>query len=87
MCRRRASSVTIARPSLLLGRRKEFRLGERIGMVIGELVPGRYRPVQAEDVAKSLVTAGRIDAPGLHIIESDEIREGVDPTQAGEVPI
>ena len=80
-------SVTIARPSLLLGARKEFRLMERIGMVIGEIVPGRYRPVQAEAVARSLVTAARIDAPGLHIIESEEIREGVDPSRAGEVPV
>lgn len=80
-------SVTIARPSLLLGKRNEFRLLERVGMVIGELVPGRFRPVQAEAVAKSLVTAARIDAPGLHIIESEEIRTGVDPSRAGEVPV
>jgi hypothetical protein len=37
-------------------------------------------------VARSLVAAARIDAPGLHIIESEEIREGVDPSRAGEVP-
>jgi uncharacterized protein YbjT (DUF2867 family) len=79
-------AVTIARPSLLIGARKEFRLLERIGAVIGEFVPGRYRPVRASAVARSLVTAARIDAPGLHIIESDEIREGVDPTRAGEAP-
>ena len=80
-------SVTIARPSLLLGNRREFRLFERLGMVVGELVPGRWRPVHAEAVAKSLVRAARIDAPGLHIIESEEIREGVDPSRAGEVPV
>lgn len=80
-------AVTIARPSLLMGARKEFRLLERIGMLIGELVPGRYRPVKAEAVARSLVTAARIDAPGLHIIESEEIREGVDPSRAGEMPV
>jgi uncharacterized protein YbjT (DUF2867 family) len=80
-------AVTIARPSLLLGKRDEFRLIERVGSVIGEFVPGRFRPVRAEAVARSLVTAGRIDAPGLHIIESEEIREGVDPTRAGEEPV
>ena len=79
-------AVTIARPSLLIGARKEFRLLERIGAVIGEVVPGRYRPVRASAVARSLVMAARIDAPGLHIIESEEIREGIDPTRAGEVP-
>jgi uncharacterized protein YbjT (DUF2867 family) len=79
-------SVTIARPSLLMGARKEFRLFERIGMVIGEFIPGRYRPVHAQAVARSLVMAARIDAPGLHIIESEEIREGVDPSRTGEGP-
>ena len=80
-------AVTIARPSLLIGARKEFRLMERIGAVIGEFVPGRFRPVRAEAVARSLVTAARIDAPGLHIVESEEIREGVDPSRAGEDPV
>jgi uncharacterized protein YbjT (DUF2867 family) len=77
-------AVTIARPSLLIGARKEFRLLERVGAVIGEFVPGRYRPVRAAAVARSLVDAARIDAPGLHIIESEEIREGIDPTRTGE---
>ena len=80
-------SVTIARPSLLMGARREFRFFERLGMVVGEFIPGRYRPVHAEAVARSLVTAARIDAPGLHIIESEEIREGIDPSRAGEVPV
>jgi uncharacterized protein YbjT (DUF2867 family) len=80
-------SVTIARPSLLLGARKEFRVFERLGMVIGEFIPGRYRPVQASAVARSLVMAARVDAPGFHIIESDEIREGVDPSRAGDIPV
>jgi uncharacterized protein YbjT (DUF2867 family) len=79
-------AVTIARPSLLLGKRDEFRLFERLGMVIGEFVPGRYRPVHAAAVARSLVTAARIDSPGLHIVESEEIRTGVDPSRTGEDP-
>lgn len=77
-------SVTIVRPSLLLGKRDEFRLLERVGMVIGEIVPGRYRPVQASAVAESLVDAARTDAPGLHIIESEEIRTGIDSTDPAE---
>ena len=67
-------SVTIVRPSLLLGKRKEFRLFERIGMAVGEIIPGRYRPVRARDVAGALVTAAREDAPGLQIIESEDIK-------------
>jgi uncharacterized protein YbjT (DUF2867 family) len=68
-------SVTIVRPSLLVGRRSEFRLIERVGMVIGEIVPGRYRPVKARDVARALVVAARADVPGLQIIESEDIKE------------
>jgi uncharacterized protein YbjT (DUF2867 family) len=76
-------SVTIVRPSLLLGKRKEFRPFERLAMIVGEVIPGRYRPVRARDVAKALVTAARNDEPGLRIIESEQIKEAteVPPTR------
>jgi uncharacterized protein YbjT (DUF2867 family) len=67
-------SVSIARPSLLLGDRQEHRLGEELGKRFGWLAPGRYRPVSARAVALSLVLAAREDRPGLRIIESEEIR-------------
>lgn len=66
--------LTIVRPSLLLGERQEFRLGEEVGKRLAFLVPGKYRPVQAGDVAKVLVEAARRDKPGVEVIESDEIR-------------
>lgn len=66
-------SVTILRPSLLLGDRGEFRLGEEIGKRFGALVPGRWRPVHARDVAQALVRSAKDDVPGLHILESDDI--------------
>jgi len=66
--------LTIVRPSLLLGERQEFRLGEEVGKRLAFLVPGKYRPVQADDVAKVLVEAARRDTPGVEVIESDEIR-------------
>jgi uncharacterized protein YbjT (DUF2867 family) len=67
-------SVTIVRPSLLLGERTKPRLGEELGKRMGWLAPGKYKPVQASDVARALVQSAREDEPGLHIIESDEIR-------------
>lgn len=67
-------SVTIVRPSLLLGERGEFRLGEAVGKVFAGLIPGRYRPVHARDVAASLLAAAMEDRPGVRIIESEEIR-------------
>ena len=68
-------SVTIVRPSLLLGDRPDPRVGEEIAKMIGWLVPGKYRPVQATTVAEALVRAARDDAPGMHIIESDQISD------------
>ena len=53
--------VAIARPSLLLGDRKEFRLGEwlsrkALGPVRG-ILPGSIRPVHDTEVARALATA------------------------------
>lgn len=69
-------SVTIVRPSLLLGERAEFRLGEVVAKRFAWLVPGKYRPVEARDVALALVRSAKEDVPGLHILESDEIVSG-----------
>ena len=66
-------SVTIVRPSLLLGERGEFRLGEAIGKVFAGLLPGRYRPVHAREVAAALLRAAIEDRPGVRVIESMEI--------------
>jgi uncharacterized protein YbjT (DUF2867 family) len=68
-------SLTIIRPSLLLGDRGEFRLGESVVKHFAWLVPGPYRPVHASDVAAALVRAAKTDRPGMRIIESDEIRD------------
>lgn len=68
-------SLTILRPSLLLGERAEFRLGEEVAKRFAWVVPGKYRPVDARDVAKVLVLSAKRDEAGMHIIESDDIRE------------
>lgn len=66
-------SVTIVRPSLLLGERGEFRLGESIGKLFVGVTPRRYRPVHARDVAATLLRAAVEDRPGVRVIESREI--------------
>ena len=68
------NSITIARPSLLIGDREEHRFGEELGKRLGWLAPGRYRPVAASAVALALVLAAREDRPGMQIIESEDIR-------------
>jgi uncharacterized protein YbjT (DUF2867 family) len=73
--------LRIIRPSLLLGPREEFRLGERIGVILTPLLKPflrgslkRYRPVEAEKVAQFMVKVAR-DEPisGVHVYESDMI--------------
>ena len=65
-------SVTIARPSLLLGRVPPRRT-EALGGRIGFLVPPRWRPVQAASVAKRLIEAAKRDAPGVRILENRDL--------------
>lgn len=70
-------SVIIFRPSILLGTRKEFRFGEKIGQALSSafsfLLPGKYKPVKAHDVAKAMVTAASQDLPGVHIYQYEDI--------------
>jgi uncharacterized protein YbjT (DUF2867 family) len=67
-------SVTIVRPSLLVGDRAELRLGEVLAKPLLLLAPPRYRPVHVRAVAAALLRAAVEDRPGLRIIESREIR-------------
>jgi uncharacterized protein YbjT (DUF2867 family) len=66
-------ALTIVRPSLLLGDRDEFRLGEEIAKRLAWMAPAAYKPVPARDVAAALVDAARADRPGRRIIASGEI--------------
>jgi uncharacterized protein YbjT (DUF2867 family) len=73
--------LVILRPSLLLGPRREFRIGEWVGgvafRVVGPLLRGslaRYRPIHAHTVARAMVGASREAEPGVRVLESPEIR-------------
>jgi uncharacterized protein YbjT (DUF2867 family) len=66
-------SVTVVRPSLLLGDRKEFRLGEELAMRLSWAFPRRYRAVHVRDVVRALVNAAIEDRPGVRVIENTDI--------------
>ena len=66
-------SITIVRPSLLLGARSERRLGEEIAKHFAWATPATWAPVQAHAVAAALVGALLADEPGHRIIESKDI--------------
>lgn len=67
-------SLTIVRPSLLLGYREEFRLGEQVAKRLAWLTPAKWAPVHARDVAAALVASASADQPGTRVIESADIR-------------
>ena len=66
-------SLTIARPSVLIGERAEPRLSEKIAWKLSFLTPASYKPVYGSSVARALVNSARIDKPGLHIIANKDI--------------
>lgn len=72
------SSITIVRPSLLLGERTEFRLGEEVAKRFGFLLPGKYKPVEARTVAAALAGAAKADQPGRCVMESAQIHAMAD---------
>ncbi len=72
----------IFRPSLLLGDREEFRLGERFGSALSsKLLPlfsgplRKYRPIEAAAVARAMCLTAQDDRSGVHVYESDEIAQ------------
>lgn len=66
-------SLTIVRPSVLIGDRDEPRLSEKIAWKLSFLTPRKYKPVAGAKVARALVNAARDDVPGLRIIENAEM--------------
>lgn len=69
--------LVIARPSFLTGARAEFRLGERLGIAAGMLLPGRWRPVPAGRVAAELVAALVRGGPAVEVLDNRILRGGV----------
>lgn len=71
------------RPSTLLGKRKEFRLGEGAGIALMILLtpilllPGlrKYAGIQAEKVANAMLTIANCEQAGRHVWLSDQLQE------------
>jgi len=67
-------SATFAQPSFLAGERAEVRLGERIALKLGWLMPEAYRPVQARQVAQALLNAAKTGPMGVHRLSNTAMR-------------
>ena len=75
-------SLYILRPSMLLGKRSEYRLGETIGQAVMRSASflffgamKKYYPVQAADVAQAMLEAAKEKKPGINIVQYDEMME------------
>ena len=73
--------LAILRPSILIGNRKTFRLGERIGIFIMKSLSifffgnlKKYKPIKVENVAKSMVDIATKDHKNI-IFESDKLED------------
>lgn len=76
------NGLHIFRPSLLLGERNEFRLGEAAAAKISRLVPfffsghlKTYKPIQARSVAGAMYRVALKENRGTFIYSSNEISE------------
>ena len=70
--------ITIFQPSLLLGKRREFRFGEKAGALLLPslcIIPGlrRYRPIRGEEVAAKMVQVSRQMGPSREWFRLDQI--------------
>lgn len=71
-------SIHIMRPSVLLGDRKEKRIGESISKnimsALSFLVPSKYKPIQGRTVAKAMKNVSKENKQGFFIYEYKEIK-------------
>jgi len=75
-------NVAVLQPSLLLGNRTEFRLGEKVGaffmktfsfLFLGNLK--KYKPIEGKTVAKAFFKIAQTNNKGFKIYESDVLQE------------
>jgi nucleoside-diphosphate-sugar epimerase len=73
-------NFVVIRPSLLLGDRQEYRLGEKIGTILSNILSPllfgslrKYHGVKASDVAKAMQRFANQDLIGVKYVEYDEI--------------
>ncbi len=68
-------SVTIARPSMLLGEREESRFGENFAKKIFQSLPPKWAGVEALQVAAALVRSAHEPKAGVTILDNREMRK------------
>ncbi|GIQ71182.1 oxidoreductase [Xylanibacillus composti] len=74
----RLPSVAILRPSLLLGKRDEFRFGEQAAAWLSKLMPFKaalmkYKPIPASTVAAVMLRVAQMYLPGTHVFDNEQL--------------
>jgi uncharacterized protein YbjT (DUF2867 family) len=74
-------SIHVFRPSLLVGPRRETRVGERVGTVLMKLLAPflvgglrKYRSINAEEVAQAMAAAAVLGGPGKKVYEYEQLK-------------
>lgn len=67
-------SLSIVRPSLLLGERAELRMGERLFTPLSRILPRRYRGIEARTVARAIVKLLGEPGQGRRVVPSEELQ-------------
>lgn len=71
-------STSVFRPSMLVGERKEHRFGEEsakfLSLLFSFMIPEKYKPVQAFEVARAMIEAAKLKKPGFNICHYKEIK-------------
>ncbi|WP_341227256.1 oxidoreductase [uncultured Arcticibacterium sp.] len=69
--------IGIFRPSMLVGNRKESRIGEKIGQIFMKvfdfLIPKKYKAIHVDKVALAMLEYAKRPKEGLSEIESDKM--------------
>ncbi|MGH3804640.1 MAG: hypothetical protein ACRDTD_31765, partial [Pseudonocardiaceae bacterium] len=70
-------SLTLVRPGLIGGERKQRRTGEHLASLLlgtlGPILPRAWRINPAERIAAAMVEAALAPRPGVHVIASTEL--------------
>jgi len=73
------SYIGAFRPSMLLGDRKESRPMEKIMQAVSKgisfLLPSKYKPIEARDVAAAMIQASKTHERGFHVYHYTEMKE------------
>lgn len=75
-------SLSIFRPAIIEGPRKEKRLGEKIGLAVAKFLSPlmigslkNYKPIHAKIIGRSLMVAILLQKTGTKIYESEQIKQ------------